>query len=71
MDKKSLLYLSGTELDYNDALMQSGFVLSEPQCEAELWMWDLIYSFNCCQCGSIIRLFGDLATDRVDAVPFT
>ena len=27
---KSLLYLSGTELDYKDELMQSGFVFQNP-----------------------------------------
>lgn len=30
VDMKSLLYLSGTELDYKDGLMQSGFVLQNP-----------------------------------------
>ena len=30
VDTKSLLYLSGTELDYKDELMQSGFVLQNP-----------------------------------------
>lgn len=30
VDMKSLLYLSGTELDYKEALMQSGFVLQNP-----------------------------------------
>jgi iron-sulfur cluster assembly protein len=27
---KSLLYLTGTELDYKDELMQSGFVFQNP-----------------------------------------
>lgn len=30
VDLKSLLYLSGTELDYKESLMQSGFVLQNP-----------------------------------------
>jgi len=30
VDLKSLLYLSGTELDYKDELMQSGFVFQNP-----------------------------------------
>jgi iron-sulfur cluster assembly protein len=30
VDMKSLLYLSGTELDYKEELMQSGFVLQNP-----------------------------------------
>ncbi len=30
VDFKSLLYLSGTELDYKDELMQSGFVFQNP-----------------------------------------
>ena len=30
VDMKSLLYLDGTELDYKEGLMQSGFVLQNP-----------------------------------------
>jgi iron-sulfur cluster assembly accessory protein len=30
VDMKSLLYLGGTELDYKDVLMQSGFVFQNP-----------------------------------------
>ena len=30
VDRKSFLYLNGTELDYNDGLMQSGFSLHNP-----------------------------------------
>ena len=30
VDMKSLLYLSGTELDYKEGLMESGFVLQNP-----------------------------------------
>jgi len=30
IDMKSLLYLAGTELDYKDELMQSGFVFQNP-----------------------------------------
>src|SRR5262245_15692400 len=30
VDMKSLLYLSGTELDYKEELMQSGFVCQNP-----------------------------------------
>ena len=30
VDMKSLLYVSGTELDYKDELMQSGFVFQNP-----------------------------------------
>jgi iron-sulfur cluster assembly protein len=30
VDMKSLLYLMGTELDYKDELMQSGFVFQNP-----------------------------------------
>jgi len=30
VDLKSLLYLGGTELDYKDELMQSGFVFQNP-----------------------------------------
>ncbi len=30
VDMKSLLFLSGTELDYKDELMQSGFVFQNP-----------------------------------------
>lgn len=30
IDVKSLLYLNGTELDYKEELMQSGFVLQNP-----------------------------------------
>ena len=31
VDMKSLLYLSGTELDYKEELMQSGFVFQNPK----------------------------------------
>jgi len=30
VDRKSFLYLNGTELDYNEGLMQSGFSLHNP-----------------------------------------
>lgn len=30
VDRKSFLYLNGTELDYNDTLMQSGFKMQNP-----------------------------------------
>ena len=30
VDRKSFLYLNGTELDYNEGLMQSGFTLHNP-----------------------------------------
>lgn len=30
VDMKSLLYLSGTEIDYKDELMQSGFIFENP-----------------------------------------
>jgi iron-sulfur cluster assembly accessory protein len=30
VDLKSLLYLGGTELDYKETLMQSGFILQNP-----------------------------------------
>lgn len=30
VDRKSFLYLNGTELDYNEGLMQSGFTLQNP-----------------------------------------
>ena len=30
VDRKSFLYLNGTELDYSDALMQAGFNLQNP-----------------------------------------
>lgn len=30
VDMKSLLYLNGTELDYKETLMESGFVLQNP-----------------------------------------
>ncbi|MGH7828610.1 MAG: HesB/IscA family protein, partial [Candidatus Binatia bacterium] len=30
VDLKSLLYLNGTELDYKESLMQSGFVIQNP-----------------------------------------
>ena len=30
VDRKSFLYLNGTELDYNEGLMQSGFNLHNP-----------------------------------------
>ena len=30
VDMKSLLYLNGTELDYKEGLMQSGFVVQNP-----------------------------------------
>jgi iron-sulfur cluster assembly protein len=30
VDMKSLLYLNGTELDYKEGLMQSGFVFQNP-----------------------------------------
>ena len=30
IDRKTFLYLNGTELDYNDGLMQSGFNLHNP-----------------------------------------
>jgi iron-sulfur cluster assembly accessory protein len=30
IDLKSLLYLSGTELDYKETLMQSGFIIQNP-----------------------------------------
>ena len=30
IDRKSFLYLNGTELDYNEGLMQSGFSLHNP-----------------------------------------
>ena len=40
VDMKSLLYLSGTELDYKDELMQSGFVFQNPNVK------------KACGCGS-------------------
>jgi iron-sulfur cluster assembly protein len=43
VDMKSLLYLNGTELDYKEGLMQSGFALQNPKCKAVLWMWRLLY----------------------------
>jgi iron-sulfur cluster assembly protein len=30
VDRKSFLYLNGTELDFNDGLMQTGFTLRNP-----------------------------------------
>jgi iron-sulfur cluster assembly accessory protein len=33
VNMKSLLYLNGTELDYKEGLMQSGFVLQNPNVE--------------------------------------
>jgi iron-sulfur cluster assembly protein len=30
VDRKSFLYLNGTELDYNDGLLQAGFTLRNP-----------------------------------------
>jgi len=40
VDLKSLLYLAGTELDYKDELMQSGFVFQNPNVK------------NSCGCGA-------------------
>jgi len=34
VDMKSLLYLSGTELDYKEGLMESGFVFQNPNVKA-------------------------------------
>ena len=34
VDMKSLLYLSGTELDYKEELMESGFVFQNPNVKA-------------------------------------
>jgi len=45
VDMKSLLYLNGTELDYKEGLMQSGFVLQNPNvkrscgCGASFAVW--------------------------------
>ena len=39
-DQKSLLYLSGTEIDYKDDMMQSGFVFKNPNATSS------------CGCGS-------------------
>src|SRR6185503_13084815 len=57
IDMKSLLYLTGTELDYKDELMQSGFVFQNPNvkkacgCGASFTVrkrkeqtWDLLLS---------------------------
>src|SRR5918992_2133473 len=33
LDPKSMLHLSGTELDYKDGLMQSGFVFNNPNAK--------------------------------------
>jgi len=33
VDRKSFLYLNGTELDFNDGLMQSGFTLHNPNAK--------------------------------------
>ena len=35
VDMKSLLYLNGTELDYKEELMQSGFVFQNPNVKRE------------------------------------
>ncbi len=40
VDMKSLLYLAGTELDYKEELMQSGFVFQNPNIK------------NSCGCGA-------------------
>lgn len=40
VDMKSLLYLAGTELDYKEELMQSGFVFQNPNVK------------NSCGCGA-------------------
>jgi iron-sulfur cluster assembly accessory protein len=34
IDMKSLLYLNGTELDYKEGLMESGFVFQNPNVKA-------------------------------------
>lgn len=34
LDSKSLLRLNGTEIDYNNGLMQSGFVFNNPNVKA-------------------------------------
>jgi len=34
VDMKSLLYLNGTELDYKEGLMESGFVFQNPNVKA-------------------------------------
>jgi len=36
VDPKSLLYLSGTTLEYEETLMRQGFVFQNPKCGAEL-----------------------------------
>ena len=33
VDRKSFLYLNGTELDYRDTLMEAGFVLHNPNAK--------------------------------------
>lgn len=33
IDKKSAIYMSGTELDYEDTLMKSGFVFKNPRAK--------------------------------------
>ena len=39
VDRKSFLYLNGTELDYNDELMSSGFNLQNPNVKRTLRLW--------------------------------
>ena len=44
IDMKSLLYLTGTELDYKDELMQSGFVFQNPNVKKS------------CGCGNSVEI---------------
>jgi len=39
VDKKSFLYLIGTELDYSGGLNGKGFGFYQPKCKPHLWLW--------------------------------
>ena len=38
-DKKCILYLAGTILEYSGGLNGKGFVFNNPKCTKDLWLW--------------------------------
>ena len=46
VDKKSFLYLNGSELDYAEELMSAGFKLVNPNAKRTLRMWGVVRRMN-------------------------
>ena len=38
VERKSLLFLNGTVLDYDSNMISKGFVFQQPKCEDVLWL---------------------------------